>query len=53
MKNKIYLASEADRISVVVALAKNQYSTRMGKEKVPGKASYKYFVEYWKEEETV
>ena len=45
---KIYIASAADRDAVVAVLARNGYTVRQGREK-SGK-SYKWFVEFWKEE---
>lgn len=45
---RIYITAPADRDAVVTILARNGYTVRQGKEKI-GK-SYKWFVEYWKEE---
>ena len=45
---RIYIAAPADRDAMVTILARNGYTVRQGREKI-GK-TYKYFVEYWKED---
>lgn len=45
---RIYIAAPADRDAMVTILARNGYTVRQGREK-SGK-TYKYFVEYWKED---
>ena len=45
---RIYIAAAGDRDAVVAVLARNGYTVRQGREK-SGK-SYKWFVEYYKED---
>ena len=45
---RIYIAAAGDRDAVVAVLARNGYTVRQGREK-NGK-SYKWFVEYYKED---
>ena len=45
---RIYITAPSDRDAVVTILARNGYTVRQGREK-NGK-SYKWFVEYWKED---
>lgn len=45
---RIYITAPADRDAMVTILARNGYTVRQGREK-SGK-TYKYFVEYWKED---
>lgn len=37
-----------DRKNLIVILAANGYTVRMGKEKRGGKSTLTYFVEYWR-----
>lgn len=43
---KIYIATESDRLTVAAILIKNQHTVRVGKEKRTGSKSYDYFLEY-------
>lgn len=45
---RIYITAPSDWDAVVTILARNGYTVRQGREK-NGK-SYKWFVEYWKED---
>lgn len=42
---KLKCSTAADRDSLVVILARNGYTVRKVREKVPGKSSYIYYVE--------
>ena len=42
---KIRCSNAADRDSLVVILARNGYTVRKVKEKIPGKSGYIYYVE--------
>lgn len=39
-----------DRVALAQLLFKAGYTVRLGKDKVPGKNSTYYFVEYWEED---
>lgn len=45
---RIYITAPADRDAMVTILARNGYTVRQGKEK--SNKSYKWFVEYWRED---
>lgn len=47
MRHKLYIASPAERDSVVSILAHNGYTVRQGKEKQGNKSIL--FIEYWQE----
>lgn len=44
--NRIKIFTETDRLTVATILVKNGYTVRQGKEPIPGKKSYCYFVEF-------
>jgi len=44
--NKLYITTEADRLTVAAVLVKNRYRIRMGSQRRAGTKSYDYFVEY-------
>lgn len=46
MMSKVKIFNEADRLAVASILVKNGYKVSQGKERIPGKKSYVYFVEY-------
>lgn len=54
-RSRIYLScsySELDkteRIELCRLLVKAGYTVRYGRERIDGKSTYEYFVEYWKE----
>ncbi len=45
---KIDCAAAADRDALVVILAKNGYTVRIGREKRGGSKLYTWYVEYWR-----
>ena len=48
MKQKLYIASPADRDAVITILARNGYTMRQGREPKPGSRTVKRgYVEYW------
>ena len=46
--SKIEIFKEEDRLAVAAVLVKNGYMVRQTRERVEGKRSYKYFLEYSK-----
>lgn len=46
--NKIEIFTEQDRLTVASILVKNGYTVRQFKERVEGKRSYLYYLEYSK-----
>lgn len=46
--NKIEIFNEEDRLTVAKVLVKNGYTVRQSKERVEGKRSYIYLLEYSK-----
>lgn len=46
--DKLYIATEADRMGVAAVLVKNGYTVRQGKEKY--KKTYAWFIEYSRQE---
>lgn len=45
---RLYITNPSDRDAVVAILARNGYTVRIGKEKNGRSTSYKWFVEYWR-----
>lgn len=50
MKHRIYIELPADRDAVVVALAHNGYTVRVGRERAKPGTKYLHFLEYWRDE---
>lgn len=48
-RQKIDCASPADRDTLIVILARNDYTVRHGREKRGASKQYTYFVEFWRE----
>ena len=44
--NKLFITSEADRLTVAAILVKSKYTVRQGSEKREGSKSYDYFLEF-------
>lgn len=55
MRNRIYSLSgklnDTDRQEICGYLVKAGYTVRIGREYPEGKRTYRYFVEYWEEDE--
>lgn len=47
---KIYITAPSDRDAMVTILARNGYTVRQGREKNGTSKTYKWFVEYWRED---
>ncbi len=47
MAKRIYLDRQEDREAVALALVRNGYSVRFGKEKSKTGSRYLHYVEYW------
>lgn len=43
---RLYIAQEADRLTVAAILIKNKYTVRQGSQPRQGKKSYDYYLEY-------
>lgn len=43
--DRIYISTEADRLTVAAILVKNKYTVRQGSQRRPGTKSYDYFLE--------
>ena len=50
---KLFISSEADRLTVAAILVKNGYKVSQGKMKNPGKKNYLHFLEYSKQTQDV
>lgn len=46
---KLFISSEADRLTVAAIMVKNGYKVSQGKMKNPGKKNYLHFLEYSKQ----
>ncbi len=44
--DRIYIATEADRLTVAAILVKNKYTVRQGSQRRPGSKSYDYFLDF-------
>lgn len=42
--------SKEEKTQIGVVLLEHGYTVRCAKEKIPGKNTYKHFIEYWKED---
>jgi len=47
MKYRLYIERTDDRDAIIIALARNSYTVRHGREKTGNK--YVHFVEYWRD----
>ena len=44
--NKLFITSEADRLTVAAILVKSKYTVRQGSQRRAGSRSYYYYLEY-------
>ena len=44
--NKLFITSEADRLTVAAILVKSKYTVRQGSQRRAGSRSYDYYLEY-------
>lgn len=44
--DRIYISTEADRLTVAAILVKNKYTVRQGSQRRLGSKSYDYFLEF-------